>query len=194
MPNTSSNSIELLKHRLALDLETRKWQYRSLELQYIEAGQNLRSLNQLMWQVPSMVIAITGGLWYGATTVEELKARTVVLSFAAVFGLLAIGIIWRLRQLIQIHIERQDVFSQKRGKPAGGKYGVISCWTTALIFSSLVSILGAFNPMSLSKKQTPPVKPSCCAVQINLFEQPAECPATPGFQRQPSPVERLCVK
>ena len=87
MKSTSPKSIEIMKHRFASDLEERKWQFKTLELMYLEAGQHLRSLNQLMWQVPSMVIAITGGLWYGATTVDELQARTVVLAFAAVFSL-----------------------------------------------------------------------------------------------------------
>ncbi len=45
-----------MKHRLASDLEERRWQFKTLELKYLEAGQHLRSLNQLMWQVPSMVI------------------------------------------------------------------------------------------------------------------------------------------
>jgi hypothetical protein len=47
MPTTSAKSIEVLKHRFARDLEERKWQFKTLELQYLEAGQHLRSLNQL---------------------------------------------------------------------------------------------------------------------------------------------------
>ena len=107
-----------MKHRLASDLEERKWQFKTLELKYLEAGQHLRSLNQLMWQVPSMVIAITGGLWYGATTVDELQARTVVLSFAAFFSVLTIVIIWRLRQLIQMHRQATSICPRRRTRAA----------------------------------------------------------------------------
>jgi len=181
MNTTSPRSIEVLKHRLAAQLEERKWQFKERELQYLEAGQHLRSLNQLMWQVPSMVIAITGGLWYGATTIDESSARSVVLAFAAVFGLLTIVIIWRLRQLIQLHIERQNSFaSGGEGVAPRGKYIVIGCWTVALLCSSLVSGLGALHPASLSKKQALNLEPKCCVAQVEVVtmqDLPLACPA-----------------
>lgn len=197
MKTTSHQSIEILKHRLASDLEEHKWRFKTLELKYLEAGQHLRSLNQLMWQVPSMVIAITGGLWYGATTVDELQARTVVLSFAAVFSVLTIVIIWRLRQLIQIHIDRQQLFSPDKEKAPRGKYVVIGCWTAALLGSAIVSTLGACNPSHLSKKHAHPEDAKCCVSQIEVVTSPVQqpvCPVKPPVKKQPSATSKPCAK
>lgn len=198
MPSTFPKSIEILKHRLAIDLEQRKWQLKTLELQYLEAGQHLRSLNQLMWQVPSMVIAITGGLWYGATTVNELQARTVVLSFAAVFSVLTIVIILRLRQLIQVHIDRQQLLSPDNVKVPRGRYVVIGCWITALLGSAIVSSLGAWNPSYLSKKHAFPEKATnCCISQIEVVTDSGQAPvclAKPPVERQPTASSKPCAK
>lgn len=196
MKTTSPKSIEILKHRLASDLEERKWLFKKLELQYLEAGQHLRSLNQLMWQVPSMVIAITGGLWYGATTVDELQARTVVLTFAAVFSLLAIRIIWRLRQLIQMHIDRQSQFSPGNDVPRD-RHVVIRYWSAALVASTIVSTLGACNPSYLSKKQEPPKEAKCCVSQIEVVTNPVQppvCPVKPTVKKQPTATSKSCAK
>jgi len=196
MKTTSPKSIEILKHRLAGDLEERKWRFKTLELLYLEAGQHLRSLNQLMWQVPSMVIAITGGLWYGATTVDELQARTVVLSFAAAFSLLTIVIIWRLRGLIQMHIDRQSQLSPGNEKAPKGKYVVIGCWITALLGSAIVSTLGACNPSYLSKKQEPPKEAKCCVSQIEVVTSPVQSPVCPVKSpvKQSTAPSKPCAK
>lgn len=197
MKSTSPKSIETLKHRLASDLEERKWLFKKLELQYLEAGQHLRSLNQLMWQVPSMVIAITGGLWYGATTVDEFQARTVVLIFAAVFSLLALRIIWRLRQLIQMHIDRQSQFSPGNGDVPQDRHIVVKCWSAALVASAIVSALGACYPSYLSKKQAPAVEPRCCVSQIEVVTNPVQplvCPVKSSVKKQPTATSKPCAK
>ncbi|UHH10131.1 hypothetical protein LU699_18065 [Luteimonas fraxinea] len=173
MNPTPLESIEILKNRLASELEDRKWGFRQRELQYLEAGQHLRSLNQLMWQVPSIVIAITGGLWYGATTVEDPRARIAVLIFAAFFSLLAIRIIRRLRRLIQTQIDKQDQFSAETPNTAGPKNIVINCWTAALLGSAIVSLLGASHPSSLSKKLAPSKEADRSALRIEVVAKPA---------------------
>lgn len=197
MKTTSPKSLEILKRRLASDLEERKWRFKTLELQYLEAGQHLRSLNQLVWQVPSMVIAITGGLWYGATTVDELQARAVVLYFAAAFSVLAIFIILRLRELIQIHISRQSRLSPDNGDEPRGKYVVIGCWIAALFGSAIVSTLGACNPSYLSKKQEHPKEAKCCVSQIEVITNPVQppvCLAKPPVKQQPTASSKPCAK
>ena len=102
---------EQLKHQLALEIEEKKWSYRKQELQFLEAGQHLRALNQIMWQVPGMAIAITGGIWYGATLVTSDLARQAALGFVGLADLLTIPIIYRLRSLIGDEIDRQKSFA-----------------------------------------------------------------------------------
>jgi len=143
-----------------------------------------------------MVIAITGGLWYGATTVDELLARTVVLSFAAAFSLLTIVIIWRLRGLIQMHIDRQSQLSPGNEKAPKGKYVVIGCWITALLGSAIVSTLGACNPSYLSKKQEPPKEAKCCVSQIEVVTSPVQSPVCPVKSpvKQSTAPSKPCAK
>jgi len=88
-------------------IEVIKWHQRIQEIAYIEAGQHMRALNQLMWQVPSFVIAINGGLWYGTTLVSELAAKAIFL-MVFIFDLLSIVTLYRLRALLELKIKFQS--------------------------------------------------------------------------------------
>lgn len=165
MNNTAKN-IEILKHRLASQLEASKWEYRKSELQYLEAGQHLRSLNQLMWQVPSMAIAITGGLWFGAASIEAYTPRAWVLGFTGLVNVLTIIILWRIRGVIETYINHQDNFAQTIPKSKGRV--VIGCWSVALFAAGLVSSLGAYNPESISKSRTSDKLQTACNISIDL--------------------------
>lgn len=87
-------------------IELIKWHQRIQEISYIEAGLHMRALNQLMWQVPSLVIVINGGLWYGATLVSQLAA-TLIFIMIALFDFLSIVTLYRLRGLLDIKIKQQ---------------------------------------------------------------------------------------
>jgi hypothetical protein len=171
--STSPESAELVKHKLALEQEAHKWGYRKLELQYLEAGQHLRSLNQLMWQVPGMAIAITGGLWYGATTVESSLPRTWVFVFTAIVDVLTVVILWRLRERIQIHIDHQSNFSDQPGKKDGRKRTVIVCWSFALLTAAFMSMVAAYYPEALAKK--PAIEQSRTRHDVVVEVVPQQC-------------------
>ena len=109
---TDEAKLETIKHQNAVTLENLKWQFRKQELAFLEAGQHLRALNQQLWQVPGMVIAITGGIWYGALSIPDDRARSLALLFAAAVNFVTIGIIWRLRTIIDIQIALQNKFNQ----------------------------------------------------------------------------------
>lgn len=168
--STPAKNTEVFKHQLALDLEASKWSYKQAELHYQEAGHHLRSLNQIMWQVPGMAIAITGGLWYGATTVDQETPRIGVLVFAAFVDLLTIPIIWRLRSIIGTHIDTQKDFFPNPHEPKGWRHTVIACWTAMLAIAAAVSIGGACYSESLSKKASDDKdKPEAtCQVEVQV--------------------------
>lgn len=189
MRKPSSTADELLKHRLATELEAQKWAYKKQELEYLEAGHHLRALNQLMWQVPSMSIAITGGLWYGATTVDSESSRAWVFGFVAVVDVLVVFILWRLRALIQIHINHQRIFSEGESKKDRWKGMVIICWITALLTAAIVSGVAAFHPEALNKDKTLEKTVSCCNVTLDI--PPQQCPASPV--RTVLPKKRPCT-
>lgn len=179
----SNKSAEQLKHRHSQELEAQKWAYKKEELQYVEAGQHLRSLNQLMWQVPGMAIAITGGLWYGATTIDTETPRTWVLGFVSIVDILTIVIIWRLRRLIELHIGHQRDFSGTSSStldPAKGT--VVACWTIALLAAAIVSALGAAFPSTIGKKPPLGNPTPCCTVTVDFLTSEAtasQCPPAP---------------
>ncbi|MDN3578280.1 hypothetical protein QWZ03_16040 [Chitinimonas viridis] len=196
-------NIEKLKQKHALALEAQRWEYRTRELQFLEAGQHQRALNQLMWQVPGMAIAITGGLWYGATTLETEAPRVWVFGFTAIVDFLTVVILWRIRSLIEVHIEHQRGFSPPESAEAKSKCSwrwacawpkrtVITCWTIALLAAAAVSIAGAFHPSAVSKPKTQEPTRACCNVSIDLPTQRCEVPlAKPALPAQPA-RKRTC--
>jgi len=154
----NDEDLEALKHKNAKELEHIKWQFKKDELSYLEAGQHLRSLNQQLWQVPSMVIAITGGIWYGAASISGDLPKVLALSFAAIVNLLTIPIVIRLRQLIKKHITLQLTFNML--KDSKGNYTVITCWILLLLTAAGLSIAAASNTEKISnenKKNEPQI-------------------------------------
>ncbi|GGP23793.1 hypothetical protein [Silvimonas iriomotensis] len=109
--NDSPRKLELLKHQLSSKLEAQKWDYRRQELAFLEAGQHLRALNQIMWQVPSMTIALTGGLWYGTTQVDSAVPKILLLLFAFIVDIATIFVLSRLRDIIEKQIQIQNSFT-----------------------------------------------------------------------------------
>ncbi|ABA72480.1 hypothetical protein K7459_06550 [Pseudomonas fluorescens] len=161
----NEKNYEALKHKNSKDLELLKWQFKKEELSYVEAGQHLRSLNQQLWQVPSMVIAITGGIWFGAASITSDMPKVLALSFAAAVNILTIPIIIRLRHLIQKYIKLQLAFMNKEdGK--GGRT-VITCWILLLSIAACLSIAGASHTDKINI-ETKKTEPSATEVHLHL--------------------------
>ncbi|EIF29010.1 hypothetical protein BCh11DRAFT_04438 [Burkholderia sp. Ch1-1] len=156
---------EEIRHLHALELEERKWAYRKEELQYLEAGQHLRSLNQLMWQVPGLAIGITGGLWYGATLVNDETTRRFLLTFSAIVDVLTIITLWRLRSIIGMHIAHQRRFANLTNQDRFRRT-VIICWSVALASAAIGGAMGTWFPSLFDKKASvtssmAPIAPVC---------------------------------
>jgi hypothetical protein len=152
--SNSPDRTEILKYKLSAKLEARKWVYRKTELEFLEAGQHLRALNQIMWQVPGMAIAVTGGLWYGVTLIDGTIPKIGILLFAAVIDSLTICVIWRLRDVIEKQIKIQKKFA---GEDNGGERErdriVVSCWTCMLVVAALLSAVAPLFAADLYKKK-----------------------------------------
>lgn len=193
---TTPQTLELLKYRLNARLEAQKWRYRQQEIQYLEAGQHLRSLNQLMWQVPGMAIAITGGLWYGAANVAAEAPKAWVLGFVALVDLLTVVTLWRIRFIIGKRIDEQRNFTDSKPGKDRWRNTVIGCWTISLLAAAGVSALGAGNPELLAKAQ--PLFPAVCCQVINEIKIPelhpveAICPAPAKKKVTAKPNNDVC--
>lgn len=160
-----------IQQRNALALEERKWSFKREELKYLEAGQHLRALNQLMWQVPSLAIAITGGLWYGATLIDNEITRRFLLAFSVTMDVLTIVTLWRLRMIIGMHINRQRTFE---GSPAlPGNYTVITCWSIALVMAAIGGAMGVWSPALYDKTAVGSnTNTGCSSSSHHLFQMP----------------------
>lgn len=154
-----------------LKLETIRWHQKLQEITYLEAGQHMRALNQLMWQIPSFVIAVNGGLWY-ATTLANEKSLWIIFALLAFFDATTILTLIRLRSLIESNIEKQKTIADPANNPIlsqissesgftlippppltgrSYKYIVVGCWTAMLVACFTVNLFGCFSPNMLSK-------------------------------------------
>ncbi|TFZ03368.1 hypothetical protein [Ramlibacter rhizophilus] len=142
--------LEQEKHRLSAQREEEARRAKRSEVVYLELGQHMRSLNTFLWQVPGLVIAITGGLWFGAASIENLQSKRIALGFTAAVDLLMIPIVWRMRMLFQRNLAYQMKYeSNTLDGPAAAsswKYVVIGIWTLLLGAGGVISVCGAISP------------------------------------------------
>ena len=134
-----------------LKIEAIRWYQKLQEITYLEAGQHMRALNQLMWQIPSFVIAVNGGLWY-ATTLANESSLWIIFAVLALFDFTTMITLYRLRSLIGSKIALQkniedpskNYILNEITRDAGFKlpssydnketgYIVVSCWAIMLI-------------------------------------------------------------
>lgn len=163
MPNQTQPSEELR-------IEAIRWHQKLQEIIYLEAGQHMRALNQLMWQIPSFVIAVNGGLWY-ATTLANENSLWIIFLVLALFDATTIVTLFRLRHLIGAKIIKQKEIEDPLNNPVlkeislncGFKlnphiqkkqksYIVVFCWTIMLLACLTVNVFGCFSPTLLSKQ------------------------------------------
>lgn len=166
MSNSPTSSQEL-------KLEAIRWHQKLQEITYLEAGQHMRALNQLMWQIPSFVIAVNGGLWY-ATTLANESSVWIIFSVLALFDFTTIISLFRLRHLIGIKINLQKNLSDPLKNPILKELSdisgftltpqppeeklshiVVTCWTVMLAACIVVNICGSVSPKMFSKSDLP---------------------------------------
>ncbi|MCX8999993.1 methyltransferase domain-containing protein [Rhizobiaceae bacterium BDR2-2] len=99
-----------------------------LEEQKLLAAYNLntesfRSLNQQMWQIPLIAMTLTGGLWFGVSKSEASPLFQIsLLALAAVANLGLLVVLFRLRYVMQRHLDWLEAFNAAGfvGAPGAG--------------------------------------------------------------------------
>jgi hypothetical protein len=185
---------ELEKHRMNLALEAQKWEYKKKELVFVEAGQHIRALNVTLWQVPSMAIAITGGLWYGISLFDHETVKFSALMFTSLVDLVTIGIIWRLRSVMSDYLVAQLSFQSlpDSGKP---KHIVMWCWTVILLAAAVLGGLGAWKVETLARKpaNANPAITSCeSTLALNLTLEAARSGSTQSHKLPKNSQQKKC--
>lgn len=68
---------------------------------YKENCEHFRSLNTIMWRIPTLGMMLNGGLWFGVAKLGlPYLAHTVLLSFAAICNFFFIIILLRVRDVM----------------------------------------------------------------------------------------------
>ena len=79
-----------------------------------ENASNLRSLNQFLWQVPTIAITLTGGLWFGVTKIDVILGKQGLLALAGLTDFLLIFVVLRVRHLFGEYLRAQKGFCEAR--------------------------------------------------------------------------------
>ncbi|QPH56010.1 class I SAM-dependent methyltransferase [Pontivivens ytuae] len=73
---------------------------------YEQNYQQFRSLNQIMWQIPVLAMTLTGGLWFGVSTIEDNPLLVSVLLLTATFGNVVLsGVLLRFRHVMGCYLD-----------------------------------------------------------------------------------------
>lgn len=112
---------------------------------YKRLGDDFRSLNTILWQLPPVMITITGGLWYAAATFKLSPAgQSCILVFAAVANALMIAAMYRLRFVI---FGLQKQIAVYDGQPTSkNPFTTVTLMSVILAFSALGSLWVAACP------------------------------------------------
>lgn len=73
---------------------------------YEQNYQQFRSLNQIMWQIPVLAMTLTGGLWFGVSTIEDDPLLVSILLLTALFGNVVLsGVLLRFRHVMGCYLD-----------------------------------------------------------------------------------------
>ncbi len=106
---------------------------------YEQKCQDIRSLNEILWKFPVIAMTITGGLWYGAVSLNmpgELKSY--IFLFSSIINILFCIVLVRIRFVINIYLKSTRGFE---GKPLSKGYYVVIVFSLMLLTSSFFSFL-----------------------------------------------------
>lgn len=115
---------------------------------YEQNFEQFRSLNQVMWQVPVIAMSLTGGLWFGAASVEAMPGfQYLLLILAALANLGLVVVLARLRFVMDEYLTAIQTFAPQsfvsaRGKWFHGPRAVSVTFRTLLLLSAAISLVG----------------------------------------------------
>lgn len=119
-------------------------------------SEQVRGLNQIMWQVPTIALTLTGGLWYAVATIKgaDAEIRFGLLIFGALGNFSLALMVVRVRDVLQAYLEKIGEFHPPSypNVPSGwsllpprlGKRGVQTVFTAMMYIAALASFVGAW--------------------------------------------------
>ena len=138
-----------------------------LEKEKVSFEQNcesIRSLNQIMWQIPLIAMTLTGGLWYGVVSTTSLPIVGVyaLLGLAGLGNLILIPVLFRVRHVMRAYMDKASMFYPDHYPDAELKRGpeffrtkiVVKLFAVLLTVSSIMSFAGMFVLNPIDKEMT----------------------------------------
>ncbi|TWJ26543.1 hypothetical protein [Geobacter argillaceus] len=114
--------------------------------------QDFRSLNEIMWRVPIIVITLTGGLWFGVGSIDTSEeAKKYLLYLAGGANITFILVLIRLRLVMQGILRDIKDFQCKQ---LGRGYFFVILFSILLAFAALVSFHAASEGSAYYAKKT----------------------------------------
>lgn len=122
---------------------------------------DFRSMNEILWKVPIIVITLTGGLWFGVGSMDiSDDAKKYLLYLAGAANITFILVLFRLRWVMGRTLEGIKAF---QGRQTGFQYIFVILFSIMLGFSAYVSFYAATKGAVFYKKpniETEPQKAS----------------------------------
>lgn len=113
-----------------------------------QTHESFRSLNQQMWQIPLIAMTLTGGLWFGVSTVKDFPLFQLALLLLAAAGNAALFIILlRLRFVMEQHLRWLKANHPRTFISADGKewynrpFVVRTTFQTMLVLAAAISLV-----------------------------------------------------
>lgn len=124
------------------------------KLCYEQNCENLRSLNQIMWQVPMIAMTLTGGVWYAVATLPAMTTNIKygLLVFVMAADIFLIFVLQRVRSVMAAYLSKIEEFhrpgfADTKSTQATGwlkERGVANTFCALLFIAAVMSFVGLF--------------------------------------------------
>jgi hypothetical protein len=112
--------------------------------------QDFRSLNEIMWKIPIIVITLTGGLWFGVGSIDiSNNAKTALLILTGTANVIFILVLIRLRYVMNQILKGIKIY---QGLPLGRGYVFVFLFSMVLAVAAIVSFYAAVSGSVFYKK------------------------------------------
>lgn len=123
-------------------------QFEKAKASFEQNFEQFRSLNQIMWQVPIIAMTLTGGLWFGAASVGDMRGFQYLLLILAALANLGLAIVLvRVRYVMGEYLKAIKQFHPPSHVAAEGGWfqrskTVAITFIALLLLSAVISLVG----------------------------------------------------
>lgn len=124
-------------------------------------SEHLRSLNQLLWQVPLLAMTLTGGAWYGVAQLGNVPAALGLLLLVGIADIGLIVVMVRVRFVFERILTVTKLFHPEGSAATSGhawyqREGLVVCvFSVILGLAAAASIVAAFTPAMVPEVASP---------------------------------------